>query len=66
MPPAKVDKILVKRDRSDIVRFMKVFVSGSYGPNACGGIVELMRSSPGEVGVHVQEARYICRLFLMR
>ena len=39
--PAKVGEILVKRDRPDIIRFMKVFVNGRYGPDACGSIVEL-------------------------
>ena len=52
--PAKVDEILVKRTCSDVVRFMKLFMNGSYGRNARGGIVELACSSPGDVGVHLQ------------
>jgi hypothetical protein len=45
---------LLDRNRSDFVRFMKLFMNGSYGRNARGGIVELTCSSPGDVGVHVE------------
>jgi len=29
--PAKVNEILVKRDRSDVVRFVKLLMNGGYG-----------------------------------
>jgi hypothetical protein len=55
---AKVDEIPVKRDRSDVVRFMKLLMNGSYGRDARGGFVELTCSGPCCLGVHVQQARH--------
>src|ERR1700691_5883606 len=53
---AKVDKVPVKRDRSDVIRYMQLSMNGSYGCNARGGGVELIRGGPGGIGVHAQKA----------
>ncbi len=64
--PAKFDEILVKRDRSDVVRHVKLSMNGCYGRNARGCIVELTCSDPAVVACICSRLDTICKLFLMR
>ena len=60
--PTEIDEIPVKRDSSDVVRFMKLLMNGGDSGYAGGSIVELTRGGP----CGCRRLDTICRLFLMR